>query len=336
MRRSDNVSFMIDYLKYAVQFEKYVYIWSNAMDEANDQMHLLNNRQRELQQQKYTLSRKQGDLSFEVSQKTNEISKRKKNRSMYRLVALLAVILSLGASILMCFVNGREISLSGVLGGFVLWPFVYVGTLVGPICIIWTRSEKKKIRKLEKELSQLSNYSFINSYNAGVQQQQDTVEYYIQETNKEYLVISYRQDEIFQELQKARGTLQQIYSMNIIPEKYRNIEAVATFYEYLTSRRCDKIAGHGGIYDTYEVERLKIEELKRLAMIDQRLSNIEDTNRHIYREMQQANKTLTGINNTLTNIESQVEDINKNTAMIAVSQQQAAASLNWIEWNSYR
>ncbi len=336
MGRSDNVSFMIDYLKYAIQFEKYVYIWSNAMEEANDQMRVINNRQRDLQQQKQALNGRQSDFSFEVTQKTNEISKRKKSRRMYRMVALLAVVLSLGAGILMCFVNGRSISLSGVIAGFVLWPFVFVSTLVGPICIFLTGSEKKKIRKLENEISQLSNYSYINSYNAGVQQQQDSVEYYIQETNKEYMVISYRQDEIFQELQKAKRTLQEIYARNIIPTKYRNIEAVATFYEYLTTRRCDKIEGHGGIYDTYEVERLKIEELKRLAMIDQRLIGIEDTNRRICSEMQQANKNLSGINNTLTNIESQMEDINKNTAMIAVSQQQAATSLNWIEWNSYR
>lgn len=330
------IPYMIEYLGYAIQFEKYVYIWSNAMEEANDQMRVINNRQRDLQQQKQSLSGRQGDFSFEVTQKKNEILKRKKNRRTYRIVALLAAVLSLGAGIIMCFVNGRDISLSGVFAGFVLWPFVYISTLVGPCCIVFTRSEKKKIRKLENEISQLSDYSFVNSYNAGVQQQQESVENYIQETNKAYMVISYRQDEIFKELQNARETLQQIYSMNLIPMKYRNIEAVATFYEYLTTRRCDKINGHGGIYDTYEVERLKIEELKRLAMIEQRLSNIEDINRCIYSEMQQANRTLSGIKNSLTNIESQMEDINKNTAMIAVSQQQSAASLKWIEWNSYK
>lgn len=38
MGKEDNLKFMEGYLRHAMEFEKYVYIWSNAMNKANSQM----------------------------------------------------------------------------------------------------------------------------------------------------------------------------------------------------------------------------------------------------------------------------------------------------------
>lgn len=51
-----NVSFMREYLKYVVEFEKYVYIWTNSMNYANNQMRAIYAKRSKLEKVRNTTS----------------------------------------------------------------------------------------------------------------------------------------------------------------------------------------------------------------------------------------------------------------------------------------
>ena len=102
---------------------------------------------------------------------------------------------------------------------------------------------------------------------------------------------------------------------------------------YLQTGRCNAIQGHGGIYDTYEIDMQNraiittLEEIKNISL------QIEANQQLLLSEMQQANRTLTNINQTVNRIDVTTKQIEKNTAISAAANQQTAAAASWIAWN---
>ena len=153
--------------------------------------------------------------------------------------------------------------------------------------------------------------------------------------NIEETVVNQRQEEIHNALVAAKNSLMQIYSENVLPQKYRTLTAVATLYEYLETGRCNTIQGHGGIYDTYEVESLHLAQLQQMVQMNQTLSRMEDNQRYICQELRQANLTLSSINASLNEIEKTNAEIAKNTAISAAANQQTAVATSWLAWRAW-
>ena len=145
--------------------------------------------------------------------------------------------------------------------------------------------------------------------------------------------IKEKQSEIFTALQDAKSSLRDIYAVNVLPERYRSFCAAATMLGYLQTGRCTAIQGHGGIYDTYEIDMQNraiittLEEIKNISL------QIEANQQLLLSEMQQANRTLTNINQTVNRIDVTTKQIEKNTAISAAANQQTAAAASWIAWN---
>ncbi len=144
-----------------------------------------------------------------------------------------------------------------------------------------------------------------------------------------------KQQEISGALREAKNNLADIYAQDVLPERYRSFSAVATLYDYLETGRCDKIQGHGGIYDTYENDLRQGLIIERLTEISNGLSRIEANQQMLYMELRQANAALSDIGQSLAQIEKSDAEIAANTAISAVADQQTAASVNWMAWKQW-
>lgn len=298
----NSVSYIKEYLKYALEFEKYVYIWSQAMDEVNSRIRQIYSERKQLENTKVTARQRLTSL-----EDTNERQRRYKESEASQ-----------------CRKNARTALILG---------FVFIVIL--PICIGIHFFYKNKAATLEEEAKQLSSEASAKRQKIILQAQESQAENDWIVNNVEETVINQRQEEIHNALVAAKNSLMQIYSENVLPQKYRTLTAVATLYEYLETGRCNTIQGHGGIYDTYEVESLHLAQLQQMVQMNQTLSRMEDNQRYICQELRQANRTLSSINASLNEIEKTNAEIAKNTAISAAANQQTAAATSWLAWRAW-
>lgn len=298
----NSVSYMKGYLKHAIEFEKYVYIWSQAMDEVNSRMRQIYSERRRLENTKATARNRLTSL-----EDTNERQRRYKESEAvrYRKNAKIALILG----------------------------FVFIAIL--PICVGVYFFNKNKAICLEEEAKQFASKASARRQEMILQAQESEAENDWIVNNIEETVVNQRQEEIHNALIAAKNNLMQIYSENVLPQKYRTLTAVATLYEYLETGRCNTIQGHGGIYDTYEVESLHLAQLQQMVQMNRTLSRMEDNQRYICQELRQANRTLSSINASLNEIEKTNAEIAKNTAISAAANQQTAAATSWLAWRAW-
>ena len=343
----NSVSYMKDYLKHAVEFEKYVYIWSQAMDEANCRMKQIYNERKRLESTKATTKAR-----LESLDETNERQRRYKESEAARYrrksrnacittVALLALLFLIGAGIGYSLLNDPDTTFAIPRGAVIPvlgLTVMIVGSLftgILPICLGVFFSNKNKAAQFEKEAKQLASRSSSRREEILLQSQENEAENDWIENIIEESAVSQRQEEIHNALIAAKNNLLQIYSENVLPPEYRSLTAVATLYEYLETGRCNTIQGHGGIYDTYEVEKIHLAQLWQTVQMNERLSRIEDNQRYICQELRQANRTLSGIHASLSEIEKTNAEIAKNTAISAAANQQTAAAAQWIAWRAW-
>lgn len=343
----NSVSYMKGYLKHAVAFEKYVYIWSQAMDDANRRMKQIYSERKRLESAKAAASTRLASLDDtnerQRGYKESEAAKyRKKSKNIFITTAvLLALLFLIGAGIGYALLNDPDTTfiiprgaVIPVLGLTVMiLGSLFTGIL--PICLGIFFSNRSKAARFEKEAKQLASRASGRRQEIILQAQESEAENAWVTNILEESAVSQHQEEIHNALISAKNSLLQIYSENILPQKYRSLTAVATLYEYLETGRCNTIQGHGGIYDTYEVEKLHLAQLQQMVQMNESLSRIEDNQRYICQELRQANRTLSGIHASLREIEKTNAEIAKNTAISAAANQQTAAAAQWITWRAW-
>lgn len=344
---TSSVAYMKEYLKYAVEFEKYVYIWQRAMNEANNRMRTIYDQRSRIEStQNSTQNSLEGlDARYDSQQKYNEREamryKKKQRTALIILFIILAVYACigcyLGAELLndpnKSFVIARAYVIPIIALACVIIGGIFTGVI--PICLgIWIFN-KNKYKQFSENANQKSSEASRRRQEIILRAKEDAAESYFVENIIEGSVISKRQEEISVSLQKAKKDLTNFYAENVLPAKYRSLNAVATLYEYLETGRCNTIQGHGGIYDTYENDLRLGLIIQNLVEMNNRLADIQANQRLLYQELQQANRTLSGINSSLNNIEKTNEEIAKNTAISAVADQQTAVAARWMAWNSW-
>ena len=342
-----SVSYMKGYLKHAMEFEKYVYIWSQAMNDANCRMRQIYDERKRLENTKAATKKRLTSLEDTNERqhryKESEAARyRKKTKNtLVTTFVLLALLFLVGAGIGYALLNEPDITFAiprgaviPVLGlSVMVVGSIFTGIL--PICLGVFFSNKRKAVQFEEEAKELASRTSERRQQMILQAQESEAENDWVVNHIEEAVVSERQEEIQNALIAAKNNLAQIYSENVLPPKYRSLTAVATLYEYLETGRCNTIRGHGGIYDTYEVEKIQLEQLYQMMQTNAKLSNIEENQRYICQELRQANRTLSSINSSLTEIEKTNAEIAKNTAISAAANQQTAAAVRWMAWNAW-
>ena len=88
---------------------------------------------------------------------------------------------------------------------------------------------------------------------------------------------------------QLEGALEELYSKNVIFPKYRNLVAVTTILEYLSSGRCSELEGPDGAYNLYEMELRQNVVIAQLSAITSNLESIRNNQYTLYQEIRNSN-----------------------------------------------
>lgn len=137
--------------------------------------------------------------------------------------------------------------------------------------------------------------------------------------------------QVAQEKKHTQNALNQIYAVGIIHPKYRNLVAIASFYDYFDTGRCNTLTGPNGAYAIYE-EELRFQRIEsRLDVIISKLDEIIDNQQYLGELMRDANDTLHRIDQTNNRMMKSMNRISENAELIAYNSSCSAKSLSVIE-----
>lgn len=344
----NSVPFMKDYLKHALEFEKYIYIWSNSMDMADVQMQTIYTKRRKVEDEYDSVrnSLDSLDARYAVLQSLDEIQateyKKKKKKNLLKFVVAITVILLIFAFFLFAYFFEDFRNFVGMNFAAVIFCIVFFGgvsLIFGGAYLIGLWSDLSDSKEKFKEFTEKADIKNVNdsrqNEKAMLERKQSQAENDLEVVVTEESTLSEKQTEMTNFLHEAKKNLSDIYAEDVLPTKYRNFASVATLYEYLETGRCNTIQGHGGIYDTYETDLQRGMIIERLTEIRDSLDRIETTQRMLYTELNQANSTLLCIRDNLVGIEKNTEQISVNTAISALAEQQTAESARWMAWRAW-
>lgn len=332
---ANSAAYMKTYLKYALEFERYVYIWKNALRDTDKSIANLRSQRAELEAAHQTAVY---SLSTLDSRYKDEVRKERLSVLRSQLIAIIAALaFVIFFSLLVClFTEKRNIFVELIMKVLPadspedFAPIGLPGSGVSFAVFVWQTVKAIKIRK---KLSAQRKNNTLGKMEENLRLKQKQAQggrTYTMESESRALA---QRNDIVSQFRKAQKALSDIYSVNVLPQKYRNFEAVATLYEYLVTGRCTAIKGHGGIYDTYENDYRSGLIIAKLSEIQNSLERISEYQQLLYSEVKKANITLSSMRQSLASIELSNREIAQNTAISATANQQSAAALNWMMWN---
>ena len=93
-------------------------------------------------------------------------------------------------------------------------------------------------------------------------------------------------------LTNTRTTLDQLYALDIIFPKYRDMAASTTILEYIASGRCSTLEGYDGAYNLYESELRQNIIIGQLDKVIRKLDQIQRAQFMLYTAIQESNQLL--------------------------------------------
>lgn len=333
--KSQDINYIREYLKYALEFEKYVYIWENALKDYNNAMSVTLKNKELLQDLSAAAQLELNNLSEENRQQTENMQSIKeknerKNNTANTLIGIVVTVLVI--ALILMFILVFSISKDFFIS---LFGAVFMCIGVFALCLPFIKITKK----LKYSYKQTENIDIAEMVNSSTRRREIILQDKIEETNEKlkniYIkenIIEKNRAELLSAYETSKNNLANLYDKNIIPVKYRCLNAVATLYEYLVTGRCNAIYGHGGIYDTYENDLKLGYIIANLQNINNRLASIENYQRTLYNEICSANNILMDINNNINNIDNKLGKIEENSRISALANQQTAYHAGWINY----
>ena len=99
---------------------------------------------------------------------------------------------------------------------------------------------------------------------------------------------------------EMQTVLSEYYASGCIFPKYRNLPALTSIYEYLTSGRCDGLTGPNGAYNLYETELRQNTVIAQLNTIIENLEQIRNNQYTLYQEMTRITANTSRISSELS------------------------------------
>lgn len=315
---SNDVEYMKEYLKHALEMEVHKYTWEEALEDVKNKRDENEALQASLKSVKQKASSSLSSID-EVYEKKKTVAKENAKAAgsgRFTLLILSPVLFIFG---LLLMKGDAEISYMMCFPGA-------IGCIVGFLILTKRASDSRKVNS--DDILNNEKSSTINSLTSSKAQ----AEYNLDLANKKELRLVSSQQKIYAELKEARANLEKIYSNNVLPMKYRNLASVATLYEYLENRRCNTISGPGGIYDTYAHDQ-------QLGAINENLNDIKyavykvyEAQSYLYEELSNANEHLKDIKKEIGSIRQSSDIAAENSAISAEASRQSADMLNWFNW----
>ena len=155
---------------------------------------------------------------------------------------------------------------------------------------------------------------------------------YVDYNKKEILPIYNTQLREINELySNTENVLKNYYSKNIIYEKYQNLIAISSFYEYLKSGICSELGGHEGCYNKFDSEIRLNMVIGKLDQVIDKLDQIEENQRMLYEAIQTANNQSKRIGNQMDQLIKENRNHNIKLDYIAEENANNIADIKWLE-----
>lgn len=149
--------------------------------------------------------------------------------------------------------------------------------------------------------------------------------YYLKEEDrakmqKELMLMpKYEQNEVLLDnnIASSKEVLSNLYRLDIIFPKYRNIMAVSQIYEYFQTGRCTELGGPHGAYNLYEQELRMNIIINKLDIIISQLDRIQQTQFMMYTAINDSNNILAQINDNMAIASYNSSVIARNTQVMS-------------------
>ena len=321
---SNDVEYMKEYLKHALEMEVHKYTWEEALNEAKSQRNTNEATQKTLKQQQITADQQIGLLKQESLTRKKAAT----DNTMHYTKRLILFGIALLLSIFSAIFGFKLLNNLDSYGNIYLAQICIAPLVVSIIFLIKSFKHMNRQKSMIDESSYTDIIDKINRWNyskSSAIKQLPTIE-------KALPAIKASEKEISKELAEANDALTKIYSNNVLPMKYRNLASVATLYEYLENKRCNTISGPGGIYDTYVHDQQLGTINENLNEIKYAVNNVYEAQFYLYEELTTANEHLKDIKKEIGSIRQSSERAADNSAIGAEASRQSADMLNWWNW----
>lgn len=340
MDKSNDLNYMKEYLKTALELEKYRYSLSHGKQYALQQR---NAASQSLDQVSGNIVSYQYKLSDDAESfiKLNSIST--KTVILKFLGAFVLFLLGIGFAILVFSSSDSFNGISGVItefvsefkqspfltlllffaGGFPLSHALYIGSICLFFSAIKTSRKKRKLSRAYLSEQFQNEQDQINS---------KLDQLFSAQAATESRIISL--DDNYNELANLSGQVQddldQLYSENVLPKEYRTIPYLATLYGYIERGRCISVKGHGGIYDTLEYDIKLNAIILGIEQVNRNLEQIKRNQIDLYYAIQEGNEITQKLCNEIQAGNRANQSL---LTAISIEQQRHNAMQEWHNWN---
>ncbi len=326
----NNVKVMTEVFRTALVWEKYVKLWSDALKCVDSKLENNNDKI-----QKALSGIEEEEFIIATSEHMNEIYKdnakkdiRKYRRIIFLVVGIISTVLIIAYVLRLLGLTKISAAFFMVLIPFIsgLGPMIILGVIIYCLYNWWKRKNDIKSSAPQKVSTQiLVSENNVKSYNS-----------FLQKVKSENVYLMAKKQIIVSELNKAKKTLNQIYSYGLIPERYQGLIQVATIYGYLYNCICTSICGHGGVYERYEDDLIKGVIVNQLYLINEKLNMVIKNQQELKKTLDSIDMTLSGIKREIEHGNEMLSDIRTNSAIGAAAQQQSAAHQEYISTAVWR
>ncbi len=211
----------------------------------------------------------------------------------------------------------------------IMFGMVFIGIPI--LSLVWAFIFKAKDQKdLDKEYQyKLSEYN-QNVANDKARVQKELAQKQYLQTQADTLAAMWR---------TSKERLDKMYSYNILEEKYRNIVAVASIYEYLKherTRSLQRVGSDEGAYNIFESEVRLNKIITNTDIIIQKLDVVIENQRELANTMRNAqnsiNNLVTSTNNMSARIQSGMNRLNASVELSNYQQQQTNNELRYMNF----
>lgn len=324
------ISKMKSYLANAIECEKNVYIWSEAMKRVNGEMEQLYRDQSKANDElQITRSRIENlnvaykgkeEKKASDSKKFLETSKRHKRRCVF-MILLMPLICFVWGLIAIPIIKYSESGLLTALACLYFLAFLEAFPII--VLIISKKNSKKYANKsIETKQTDLT-VACDNEEKELTQQKDELVERCAWLYVAEQCVTDW-QDEIHKSYKQALATRQKLYSLNVLDPRFQNFFCVTTFFDYIQTGRVVTVNGYGGLAATLDRDQTHWEHMARLEDLR---AIAEDTNmqqRYLVEQAREANRIQ-------RQISDQISNLNRNVEYLSVQQARTAEAANRID-----
>lgn len=340
--KASDPHFMMNYLGYAYESEKYVYMWEKLISELDDK---INNNQITKTQAQLLIEENNREIKGLDACVKSEARAKNYTAVTSRAFGIIKALIWVALYILFLWFMGigeafkEEGPLFVIKAIFEDWTAIFGTVLFFVIPIIVLIS---KFSELKETFSANKMMSSTKEKKKRQTEHENEIAYYqktLMECNEKDLTFDRNRKFILNQLQKAREIRAKIYSANYLAQPYRGLIPTGTMYGYLASGRCTSVTGHGGIFDTYSNDLLHekiLNEQKltnaKLDTISMQLNAIEKNQNHILGELVEINNAVATMSSSMDTIKSNQtemkktqEKIDQNTAAAAYAARQSAA-----------